>query len=210
MKKRLVLLTIILGISLSGCIQKEANTEPTEVVIETETEEPTEEVVVIETETEEPVDIYSDEVIGTLAMYDFFEGKTDEEIKEYIKSDDDLQYYLETKDADIIEKYVNALYKYYGNDKSGSTNASSSNTSNSSSSKGNSSSSNNNVGGQSNTSNSNTGSNSSTPTEQGNTVETPPADSNEANMQGDGTFTFDDASNFGGQFIDPGDSWNIE
>lgn len=175
MKNKVIsLLMIVAMISLAGCGSKETTVEPTEAVIETEekvveteteTEEPTEEV--IETETEEPIDIYSDEIIGTLAMYDFFEGKTDEEIKEYIKSDDDLQYYLETKDADIIEKYVNALYKYYGNDKSGSTDASSSNTSNSS--KGNSSSSNNNVGSQSNT-------NSSTTESGSGNITTPPAD----------------------------------
>lgn len=158
-------------------------------------------------------DIYSDEVIGTLAMYDFFEGKTDEEIKEYIKSDDDLQYYLETKDADIIEKYVNALYKYYGNDKSGSTNASSSNTSNSStSSKGNSSSSNNTVGSQSNTSNSSTESGSGNST-------TPPADTSsdqgmddmtKAALEAAGVDT--DASNFGngdGTLYDGGYEWDI-
>ena len=158
-------------------------------------------------------DIYSDEVIGTLAMYDFFEGKTDEEIKEYIKSDDDLQYYLETKDADIIEKYVNALYKYYGNDKSGSTNASSSNTSNSStSSKGNSSSSNNTVGSQSNTNSSSTESGS------GN-ITTPPADTSsdqgmddmtKAALEAAGVDT--DASNFGngdGTLYDGGYEWDI-
>lgn len=159
-------------------------------------------------------DIYSDEVIGTLAMYDFFEGKTDEEIKEYIKSDDDLQYYLETKDADIIEKYVNALYKYYGNDKSGSTNASSSNTSNSStSSKGNSSSSNNTVGSQSNTNSSSTESGS------GN-ITTPPADTSSDQGMDDMTKAaleaaggdILDSSNFGngdGTLYDGGYEWDI-
>lgn len=152
-------------------------------------------------------DIYSDEVIGTLAMYDFFEGKTDEEIKEYIKSDDDLQYYLETKDADIIEKYVNALYKYYGNDKSGSTDASN----NSTNSKGNSSSTSNTAGSQSNTNS------SSTESGMGNST-TPPADTSSDQGMDDMTKNAFDAaggeemnsSNFGGQFIDPGDSWNIE
>lgn len=93
MKKRLVLLTILFSLSLTGCSQKEANIEPTEEVMETETEEPTEEVAV-ETETEEPIDIYSDEVIGTLAMYDFFEGSTADEIKQFIKDNEDMQEYL--------------------------------------------------------------------------------------------------------------------
>lgn len=158
---------------------------------------------------------YTEELIGTLAMYPFFEGKTESEIREYLASDDDLQCYLRDGKVADIEFYLESLYDFYGNDKSGSTNASSSDTNNSSTSnKGNSSFTSNNTGNtagsQSNTNSSTAGSNSSAPAEQGNTVETPPADSNEANMQGDGTFTFDDASNFGGQFIDPGDSWNIE
>ena len=88
MKKRLVFLTILFSLSLTGCSQKEANIEPTEVVIETETEEPTEEVAVeTETviETEEPTErIYHDALIvyadGT---YDF----TDEYIAEMAQND---------------------------------------------------------------------------------------------------------------------------
>ena len=85
--KCIAILLLSLSLSLTGCGTQQASIEPTETVIETEEPTETEEKVVetetiIETETEEPIDIYSDEVIGTLAMYDFFEGKTDEEIKE--------------------------------------------------------------------------------------------------------------------------------
>ena len=114
MKKRLVILTIILGISLSGCSQKEANTEPTEAVIETEekiveteTEEETEEV--IETETEEPLEIadetypgfssenitinsdgkvtdYNEAFIKECRNYHMFDECNDEEVKEVLQS----------------------------------------------------------------------------------------------------------------------------
>ena len=110
-------------------------------------------------------------------MYPFFEGKTESEIREYLASDDDLQCYLRDGKVADIEFYLESLYDFYGNDKSGSTNASSSDTNNSSTSnKGNSSSTSNNTGNtagsQSNTNSSSAGSNSSAPAEQ------PPAPSN--------------------------------
>ena len=42
-------------------------------------------------------DIYSDEVIGTLAMYDFFEGSTADEIRQFVKDHDDIQEILNSK-----------------------------------------------------------------------------------------------------------------
>lgn len=217
MKNKVISLLIVIAmISLAGCGSKGTTVEPTETVIETEekvveteteTEEPTEEVAVIETETEEPSPFsnikdengeYTEELIGTLAMYPFFEGKTESEIREYLASDDDLQCYLRDGKVADIEFYLESLYDFYGNDKSGSTNASSSNTSNSStSSKGNSSSSNNTVGSQSNTNSSSTESGS------GN-ITTPPADTSsdqgmddmtKAALEAAGVNT--DASNFG-------------
>lgn len=97
--KTIAILLLATMISISGCGGCPQNTDTTEAVNETEsiieTEEPTEEeVAVIETETEEPIDIYSDEVIGTLAMYDFFEGSTADEIKQFIKDNEDMQEYL--------------------------------------------------------------------------------------------------------------------
>lgn len=217
--KTIAILLLATTISISGCggcSKNEASTEPTEVVMETEsiieTEEPTEteEVAV---ETEEPIDIYSDEVIGTLAMYDFFEGSTADEIRQFVKDHDDIQEILNTHDSEYIDSWIPEFKDFYGGTLY-ELNHPATNNNNTNSNKGNSSSTSNNTGNtagsQSNTNSSSAGSNSSTSAEQGNTVETPPADSNEANMQGDGTFTFDDASNFGGQFIDPGDSWNIE
>lgn len=124
MKKRLVFLTIILSLSMAGCSQKEENIEPTEAVMETETEEPTEEVAV-ETETEETFlypnireknGEYKESIIELLSTYKFFEGKSKEEIIVYLDSDDDLQYYLNDEDYEIVDKYVKACYKYYGND----------------------------------------------------------------------------------------------
>lgn len=225
MKNKVISLLIVIAmISLAGCGSKGTTVEPTETVIETEekvveteteTEEPTEEVAVIETETEEPSPFsnikdengeYTEELIGTLAMYPFFEGKTESEIREYLASDDDLQCYLRDGKVADIEFYLESLYDFYGNDKSGSTNASSSDTNNSSTSnKGNSSSTSNNTGNtagsQSNTNSSTAGSNSSTPAEQ------PPAPSNSESQDvinnGDGTITapggiiYEDGSNFG-------------
>lgn len=152
MKNKVISLLLVTAmISIAGCGSKESTVEPTEVVIETETEEPTEEEEIIETETEEPSPFsnikdengeYTEELIGTLAMYPFFEGKTESEIREYLASDDDLQCYLRDGKVADIEFYLESLYDFYGNDKSGSTNASSSDTNNSSTSnKGNSSSS---------------------------------------------------------------------
>ena len=157
--------------------------------------------------------IYSDEVIGTLAMYDFFEGSTADEIRQFVKDHDDIQEILNTHDSEYIDSWIPEFKDFYGGTlyelNHPATNSSST------SNKGNSSSTSNNTGNtagsQSNTNSSSAGSNSSTPAEQGNTVETPPADSNEANMQGDGTFTFDDASNFGGGPLDNGGyEWDIE
>lgn len=112
----LLLATTIFISGCGGCSKNEASTEPTEVVMETETEEPTEteEIAletesIIETETEEPIDIYSDEVIGTLAMYDFFEGSTDEEIRQFIKDDEDTQEVLNTHDAEFIDFWMTGL-----------------------------------------------------------------------------------------------------
>lgn len=112
----LLLATTIFISGCGGCSKNEASTEPTEVVMETETEEPTEteEIAletesIIETETEEPIDIYSDEVIGTLAMYDFFEGSTDEEIRQFIKDNEDTQEVLNTHDAEFIDFWMTGL-----------------------------------------------------------------------------------------------------
>ena len=187
MKNKVISLLLVTAmISIAGCGSKETTVEPTEAVIETETEEPTEEEEIIETETEEPSPFsnikdengeYTEELIGTLAMYPFFEGKTESEIREYLASDDDLQCYLRDGKVADIEFYLESLYDFYGNDKSGSTDANNSDTNNSSTSnKGNSSSTSNNTdnnaGSQSNTNSSSAGSNSSTPAEQ------PPAPSN--------------------------------
>lgn len=112
--KCIAILLLSLSLSLTGCGTQQASVEPTETVIETEEPTETEEIAVetetiIETETEEPVDIYSDEVIGTLAMYDFFEGSTDEEIRQFIKDDEDTQEVLNTHDAEYIDFWMTSL-----------------------------------------------------------------------------------------------------
>ena len=112
--KCIAILLLSLSLSLTGCGTQQASVEPTETVIETEEPTETEEIAletetIIETETEEPVDIYSDEVIGTLAMYDFFEGSTDEEIRQFIKDDEDTQEVLNTHDAEYIDFWMTSL-----------------------------------------------------------------------------------------------------
>ena len=127
MKKRLVFLTIILGISLSGCSQKEANTEPTEVVMETETEEPTEEVAVeTETviETEETTErIYhdalivyadgtydfTDEYVAEMAQNPFFEGCTEDEVRDYLKSNSNIKNLLQSNPKETVDNYIYGL-----------------------------------------------------------------------------------------------------
>lgn len=127
MKKRLVFLTIILSLSLAGCSQKEANTEPTEVVIETETEEPTEEVAVeTETviETEEPTErIYhdalivyadgtydfTDEYIAEMAQNPFFEGCTEDEVRDYLKSNSNIKNLLQSNPKETVDNYIYGL-----------------------------------------------------------------------------------------------------
>ena len=173
MKKRLVFLTIILGISLSGCSQKEANIEPTEEVIETETEE-----VAIETEavngTESTVvedvggsgeayKIYSDALIvyadGTydftdsfidgLMSYDFFDGCNEEEVRDYVKSNDTFKILLIDESPELIDGFINSvsmngeinLKQLLGQNDTSNSNTSSNKGNNTNSNKGNSSSS---------------------------------------------------------------------
>ena len=160
---------------------------------------------------------YTEELIGTLAMYPFFEGKTESEIREYLASDDDLQCYLRDGKVADIEFYLESLYDFYGNDKSGSTNASSSDTNNSSTSnKGNSSSASNNTG---NTAGSQSNTNSSSAGSGSGNITTPPADTSsdqgmddmtKAALEAAGVDT--DASNFGngdGTLYDGGYEWDI-
>lgn len=127
MKKRLVFLTIILSLSLAGCSQKEANTEPTEVVIETETEEPTEEVAVeTETviETEETTErIYhdalivyadgtydfTDEYVDEMAQNPFFEGCTEDEVRDYLKSNSTIKSLLQSNPKETVDNYIYGL-----------------------------------------------------------------------------------------------------
>lgn len=127
MKKRLVFLTILLSLSMAGCSQKEANTEPTEVVIETETEEPTEEVAVeTETviETEEPTErIYhdalivyadgtydfTDEYVAEMAQNPFFEGCTEDEVRDYLKSNSNIKNLLQSNPKETVDNYIYGL-----------------------------------------------------------------------------------------------------
>ena len=116
MKKRLVILTIILGISLSGCSQKEANTEPTEAVIETEekiveteTEEETEEV--IETETEEPLEI-ADETYPGFSSENITinsDGKVTDYNEAFIKECRNYHMFDECNDEEVKEVFVDTL-----------------------------------------------------------------------------------------------------
>lgn len=177
--KTIAILLLATTISISGCggcSKNETSTEPTEVVMETEsiieTEEPTEtEEIAVETETEEPIDIYSDEVIGTLAMYDFFEGSTADEIRQFVKDHDDIQEILNTHDSEYIDSWIPEFKDFYGGTLYELNHPATNNSS--TSNKGNSSSTSNNTGNtagsQSNTNSSNTESGS------GN-ITIPPAD----------------------------------
>lgn len=78
MKKKRVFLTILLSLSMAGCSQKEANTEPTEVVMETETEEPTETTETTETlETTETEDnkLFDPDKVGKRGDQFWFEDQ---------------------------------------------------------------------------------------------------------------------------------------
>lgn len=163
-------------------------------------------------------DIYSDEVIGTLAMYDFFEGSTADEIRQFVKDNDDIQEILNTHDSEYIDSWIPEFKDFYGGTLY-ELNHPATNNNNTNSNKGNSSSTSNNTGNtagsQSNTNSSSAGSNSSTPAEQ------PPAPSNSessgvpstddmANLNIPGWDT--DGSNFGngdGTLYDGGYEWNI-
>ena len=163
-------------------------------------------------------DIYSDEVIGTLAMYDFFEGSTADEIRQFVKDHDDIQEILNTHDSEYIDSWIPEFKDFYGGTLY-ELNHPATNNNNTNSNKGNSSSTSNNTGNtagsQSNTNSSSAGSNSSTPAEQ------PPAPSNSessgvpstddmANLNIPGWDT--DGSNFGngdGTLYDGGYEWNI-
>ena len=218
--KTIAILLLATTISISGCggcSKNEASTEPTEVVMETEsiieTEEPTEteEVAV---ETEEPIDIYSDEVIGTLAMYDFFADSTSDEIKTYIEENEDMQELLEYYDSDTIDKALNSmvdlqgktLYEMNHPSTSTSSTASSNGNTQSGSAKNNQSNSSNQNSSTSNTTNENA---ASTPDSTNN--ESPNYDSSDNNgvptneemaqLHIPGVDT--DASNFGGDVSDP-------
>ena len=237
MKNKIIsIILLFVSLSITGCGTQQASVEPTETVIETETEE-----VAVETESitdstiiedtgdvggsGEAYKIYSDALIvnedgtydftesfiGGLMSYDFFAGCNEEEVRDYVKSNDTFKILLIDGTPELIDGFINSvsmngeitLKQLLGQNGTSNSNTSSNKGNNTNSNKGNSSSTSNNTGNtagsQSNTNSSTTESNSSTPAEQGNTVETPPADSNEANMQGDGTFTFDDASNLGNE-----------
>lgn len=127
MKKRAIILTVLLSLSIAGCSQKEANTEPTEEVIETETEEPTEEVAVeTETviETEEPTErIYhdalivyadgtydfTDEYVAEMAQNPFFEGCTEDEVRDYLKSNSNIKNLLQSNPKETVDNYIYGL-----------------------------------------------------------------------------------------------------
>lgn len=127
MKKRAIILTVLLSLSIVGCSQKEANTEPTEEVIETETEEPTEEVAVeTETviETEEPTErIYhdalivyadgtydfTDEYVAEMAQNPFFEGCTEDEVRDYLKSNSNIKNLLQSNPKETVDNYIYGL-----------------------------------------------------------------------------------------------------
>lgn len=158
-------------------------------------------------------DIYSEEVLGALSMYDFFADSTSDEIKTYIEENEDMQELLEYYDSDTIDKALNSMVDLQGKTLY-EMNHPSTSTSSTASSNGNnqSGSAKNN---QSNSSNQNS-STSNTTNENANTNEdnwTPPAKSiNNAEdgfagvidngdgtiTSSDGTFTMSDGSNFGG------------
>ena len=203
MKNKIIsIILLFVSLSITGCGTEQASVEPTESVIETETEEV---AVATESITDSTIiedtgdvggsgdstsafsnsdDIYSDEVIGTLAMYDFFEGSTADEIRQFVKDHDDIQEILNTHDSEYIDSWIPEFKDFYGGTLYELNHPATNNSS--TSNKGNSSSTNNTAGGQSNTSNSNTGSNSSTPAEQ------PPAPSN---SESSGVPSTDDIAN---------------
>lgn len=59
-------------------------------------------------------DIYSEEVLGALSMYDFFADSTSDEIKTYIEENEDMQELLEYYDSDTIDKALNSMVDLQG------------------------------------------------------------------------------------------------
>ena len=145
--------------------------------------------------------------------YDFFAGCNEEEVRDYVKSNDTFKILLIDGTPELIDGFINSvsmngeinLKQLLGQNDTSNSNTSSNKGNNTNSDKGNSSSTSNNTGNnagsQSNTNSSNIGSNSSTPAEQA------PAPSNSESQDvinnGDGTITapggivYEDGSNFG-------------
>ena len=156
---------------------------------------------------------FTESFIGGLMSYDFFDGCNEEEVRDYVKSNDTFKILLTDGTPELIDGFINrvsmngeiTLKQLLGQNDTSNSNTSSNKGNNTNSNKGNSSSTSNNTGNtagsQSNTNGSSAGSNSSAPAEQ------PPAPSNSessgvpstddmANLNIPGWDT--DGSNFGG------------
>lgn len=130
MKNKIIsIILLFISLSITGCGTEQASVEPTEVVIETETEEPTEtEEVAVETETvietEEPTErIYhdalivyadgtydfTDEYVAEMAQNPFFEGCTEDEVRDYLKSNSTIKSLLQSNPKETVDNYIYGL-----------------------------------------------------------------------------------------------------
>lgn len=130
MKNKIIsIILLFISLSITGCGTQQASVEPTETVIETETEEPTEtEEVAVETETvietEEPTErIYhdalivnedgtydfTDEYVAEMAQNPFFEGCTEDEVRDYLKSNSTIKSLLQSNPKETVDDYIYGL-----------------------------------------------------------------------------------------------------
>ena len=120
---------------------------------------------------------FTDSFIGGLMSYDFFDGCNEEEVRDYVKSNDTFKILLIDGSPELIDGFINSvsmngeitLKQLLGQNDTSNSNTSSNKGNNTNSNKGNSSSSNNTAGSQSNTNSSSTESGSGNST-------TPPAE----------------------------------
>ena len=190
--KTIAILLLATTISISGCggcSKNEASTEPTEVVMETEsiieTEEPTEtEEIAVETETTEPTEVsdelypgfssenitinsdgtreYSEAFYNECRNYNCFEGATDEQIKKMVDKYTSSEFKAEDyhNTFDMLDEIDMTVYDYLNIPNPNKTKDSSESNTNSSSTTNNSSTTNTN----SNSSKGNTESNNTSGT----------------------------------------------
>ena len=124
---------------------------------------------------------FTESFIGGLMSYDFFAGCNEEEVRDYVKSNDTFKILLIDGTPELIDGFINSvsmngeitLKQLLGQNDTSNSNTSSNKGNNTNSNKGNSSSTSNNTG---NTAGSQSNTNSSTTESGSGNITTPPAD----------------------------------